>query len=160
MSEPVRATEPHTTETNRDRREPAAELPHVADESIPVGRLLRRLVEDVTVLVRKEVALATTEVSNSIDRARASIGSIAGGGAVLFAGFLFLLLSATFALALVVPAWAAALIVGAAACLLGLVMYLGGQNRLKAGFVPDRATRSMRKDADMIERHTHGHTHE
>ena len=124
------------------------------DES--VGRLLSRLVDDVSVLVRKELALATSEVSHSIDQAKTGAGSAIAGGAVLYAGVLFLLLAATFGLAEVMPPWAAALIVGGVVTLVGLIMFQSGKKKMQASsFTPDRAARSVRKDADMIERQRH-----
>jgi len=122
-------------------------------EPTSFGHLLSQLVEDVAVLVRKELALATSEVSHSIDQAKAGAGAAVGGGAVLYAGVLFLLLAATFGLAEIMPPWAAALIVGGVVTLIGLVMYRGGKSKLEAqSFKPDRTARSVRKDADMIER--------
>jgi hypothetical protein len=134
-------------------REPGGRTGARMDEPASIGHLLSQLVDDVAVLVRKELALATSEVSNSIDRAKAGAGSAVGGGAVLYAGVLFLLLAATFGLAEVVPLWGAALIVGGVVTLIGFIMYRSGKSKMQAqSFVPDRATRSVRKDADMIER--------
>jgi len=130
-------------------REPGARV----QEPASIGHLLSQLVDDVAELVRKELALATSEVSQAIDRAKSGVGAVAGGGAVLYAGILFLLLAATFGLAEVMALWAAALIVGAVVTVIGLVMYRGGKSKLEAGnFAPDRTARSVRKDADMIER--------
>src|SRR5690606_3135094 len=117
--------------------------------------LLSRLVDDVAILLRKELALATAEVNQSIDQAKAGVGSMASGGAVLYAGVLFLLLAATFGLAEVMPAWAAAAIVGGVVTLIGLIMFSAGKRQMSAAnLTPDRAARSMRKDAEMIGRQT------
>lgn len=133
----------------------AREPGYRTEESSSVGNLLSRLVDDVSILLRKELALATAEVNQSINQAKAGVGSMASGGAVLYAGVLFLLLAATFGLAEVMPEWAAALIVGGVVTLIGLVMFSAGKRKMSAAnFTPDRAARSMRKDADMIGRQT------
>lgn len=118
-----------------------------------VGRLVRELVDDVATLVRKELALASSEISHSIDAAKAGAGAAVAGGAVLYAGLLFLLLAATFGLAEVVPAWAAALIVGGVVTLVGFILFQSGKSKMQPGsFAPNRTSRSLHKDKEMLER--------
>jgi hypothetical protein len=115
-----------------------------------VPQLLRRLVDDTATLVRKELALATSEISKSVNDAKAGAVSMVAGGAVLYLGIMFLLAAATLALALFMRGWAAALIVGGVVTLVGVVMVLGGKKKME----PDlrRTGESLRKDRDMIER--------
>ena len=115
--------------------------------------LLRQLLGDAALLFRKEIALAASEVSQSIDSAKTGAISMISGGAVLYAGLLFLLGAATFALALVVPTWAAWLIVGAATALMGTIMVRTGKSRVSANsFAPHRAVDALRKDSAAIRR--------
>jgi hypothetical protein len=115
--------------------------------------LLRQLLGDAALLFRKEIALAASEVSQSIDSAKTGAISMVSGGAVLYAGFLFLLGAAAFALALVVPTWAAWLIVGAATALVGTIMVRAGKSRVSAdSFAPHRAVDALRKDSAAIRR--------
>lgn len=117
-----------------------------------VPHLLRQLVDDVATLVRKELALATSEISKSVDDAKTGAVSMVTGGAVLYLGIVYLLAAATLALALFMPGWAAALIVGGVVTLVGAVMVMGGKKKMQ----PDlrRTGESLRKDRDMIERQT------
>jgi len=117
-----------------------------------VPQLLRRLVDDTATLVRKELALATAEISRSVNDAKVGAVSMVTGGAVLYLGIMFLLAAATLALALVMPGWAAALIVGGIVSLVGAVMVIGGKKKME----PDlrRTSESLRKDREMIERQT------
>ena len=113
--------------------------------------LLRRLVDEVTTLFAKELALLKAETTGAIHDTRAGIGAVASGGAVAFAGFLFLLTAATFGLAEVVEPWLAALIVGAVVTLIGLIMLSSGKKKLSPrAFTPTRTTASLREDRDMI----------
>lgn len=151
---PARSTEHLTPDETFAEAEIRAPEPGARPyESASVGNLLSRLVDDVAILLRKELALATSEVSHAVNEAKAGLGSAVAGGAVLYAGVLFLLLAATFALAEVMPDWAAALIVGGVVTLIGAIMFSAGKRKMSAqNFKPDRAVRSVQKDADMIER--------
>jgi drug/metabolite transporter (DMT)-like permease len=117
------------------------------------GDLLRQLLGDVTVLFRKELALAASEVSQSVDQAKHGVQSMITGGAVLYAGALFLLAAITLWLMTMMAAWLAALIVGAAVTLIGIVMLASGKKRVGATeLAPERTIASLRKDKHAVER--------
>jgi hypothetical protein len=122
------------------------------DSESPVG-LLRRLADDVTNLLRKELALATSEVSQTVETTRSGLVSLAAGGGVLFAGLLFLLGAATAALAQVMDLWLAALIVGAVVTLIGWIMVASGKKKMKPDRMKLERTRdSLRDDAHLMSR--------
>jgi uncharacterized membrane protein YqjE len=115
--------------------------------------LLQRLTGELSTLFRQEVALAAAEVSRSLTTLLMSLASVASGGAVLYAGFLLLLVAAVFGLAYVLPAWLAALAVGLAVVLVGCVLLVVGRNKLKsADLVPTRSPQSLRRDKDVLTR--------
>jgi hypothetical protein len=115
--------------------------------------LVRRLMSDVTLLFRKELALASSEIMHAVEDAKSGAGAMVSGGAVLYAGLLFLLGAATLGLANVVAGWLAALIVGGVTALVGYVMLHGGKKKLEArSLAPQRALDSLRKDADTVRR--------
>ncbi|MFO7276715.1 MAG: phage holin family protein [Pseudomonadota bacterium] len=115
--------------------------------------LLRRLADDLSTLLRKELALATAEVSRSVGEAKRGITGIASGGAVLFAGFLVLLAAAVSGLSQVMETWLAALIVGAVVAIIGFVMLQSGRKKLQAeSFRPERTQESLRHDREMLQR--------
>lgn len=123
------------------------------EDETTTAALLWRLIDDMTSLVRKEAALAASELSAAVHDARRGVTSLAAGGAVLYAGLLFLLLAATLSLAEVMPAWGAAFIVGTVVAVIGLVMFQAGKKKTAPGhFAPDRAANAARKDSDMIKR--------
>jgi hypothetical protein len=122
------------------------------DTESPAG-LLRRLVDELTTLVRQELALATSEITRSIGAARAGITAIASGGAVLFAGFLVLLAAAVLGLAEVMEAWLAALIVGLIVGVVGYGMLQAGRKKLDpAQLKPVRTQESLRRDKEIFDR--------
>ena len=124
-------------------------------ESGSVAHLLRQLVDDVATLVRKELALASSEISHSVSELKQGLVSMVTGGAILYLGLVFLLLSATIGLAQVMPGWAAALIVGGVVTLIGVIMLMVGKQKVEPSHLaPNRTADSLRKDRDMVERQT------
>lgn len=112
-----------------------------------VAGLIRQLSNEISTLFSKEVELAKSEVSESIDDAKSGAIGMASGGAVLYAGILFLLLAGTTGLATVMAFWVAALIVGAVVTIIGAVMVLSGRKKVKpSSFIPERTIHSMHKD--------------
>ena len=113
--------------------------------------LLRRLMDDVGILVTQELALLKAEMGRSIGEMKAATVSIAMGGAVLFLGLIFLALAAVYALSNVVDPWLAALIVGGAITLIGAIMLATGRSKLKpTALAPRRTAESLRKDTEMV----------
>jgi len=116
-----------------------------------IATLVRRLAHQLATLLRNELALASAEL---VEAARALLtGAMAAlaGSAILFAGLLVLLSSAVLGLSLVLAPWLAALIVGAAVSVAGVVALLIGVRRLSAqSLKPARTTRSLLKDKDAL----------
>jgi putative superfamily III holin-X len=124
----------------------------VRERESAVG-LLRRLVDEFTVLFRKEIALAKAEVALGVSQVKAGAISMASGGAVLFAGFLVLLAAAVLGLSNVMPDWLAALIVGAVVSIIGFVLINSGKNKLDPAVLkPERTQHALQKDKEMVER--------
>lgn len=122
------------------------------DAESPAG-LLRRLVDELTTLVRQEIALATSEMTRSLGEARTGVASVATGGAVLFAGILVLLAAAVLALAEVMEAWLAALIVGVIVAAVGYGMLQAGKKKLDPSHLkPVRTQESLRRDKELFDR--------
>lgn len=91
------------------------------------------------------------ELQEKLGRAGIGAALLGAGALVAYSGWMFLLLAAVFALALIVPAWAAALIVGALVVGLGVVLALVGKSRMRAdALTPERAMRSLREDQAWI----------
>lgn len=87
----------------------------------PISAVLHDIVGNIQDIVRSEMRLAKTEIGEQLGKTAAA-GTLLGTGVLLLAfSVLFLLLAAVYALSLVVPNWAAALIVGAG---IGLVAAL------------------------------------
>jgi len=72
---------------------------------------------------------------------------------VLFAGLIILLMSAVYALAMLMAPWLAALIVGVVVMVIGVIMLQSGKKAFDAtNFTPERTVNSLQKDKDAIQR--------
>lgn len=132
---------------------PAAGASGDERESQSAFGLLRRLTDELSTLLRQELALATAEISRSMRVMLSGAASLAVGGAVLFTGLLAMLAAAVLGLATVLHPWLAALIIGAAVAVLGVVLVLLGIRSLDPSTLkPSRTAESLRKDKDVITR--------
>lgn len=109
-------------------------------------------------LVRQEAELAKAEMSEKVSQVQSGIGAIAVGGAIAFAGLLFLLSAAVAAVAQILPpdvaAWLAPLMVGIIVLLIGLIAVSKGRKDLRAGNLkPTRTAQSLRRDAQLAKEH-------
>ena len=96
-----------------------------------LATVLGDIVGNVQQIIRSEVRLARLEVGEEISRAGRGGLIAAAGGVVCVLALGCVLLAAIYALALVWPAWAAALTVGVVALLLGGVAIRAGISQLK-----------------------------
>jgi hypothetical protein len=113
--------------------------------------LFKDLINEATTLFQQEVALAKAEIGEKVTQVTAGIGSIKAGAAILYVGFLYLLLAGIVALNNVWPAWASCLVVGGAAVIVGAIMLAVGRSRLKRqNLAPKRTVETLEEDRDMI----------
>jgi drug/metabolite transporter (DMT)-like permease len=111
--------------------------------------LLAELSSETSRLVRKEVELATTEMTAKARVAGAHVGTAAAGGALLHAGLLVILAAIVIGLAqLGVTPWLSALIVAVATMAIGYVLVNKGVSALRGtSVVPTQAIDSLKEDA-------------
>lgn len=139
------------TSTDPTLPQAAAEPQARAMEPQKISELVRHLVDQVSTLFRQELSLAIAELSRSLTAVIVGLTSVAVAGALLFAGLLVLLFAAVTGLALVLPAWLAAVVVGAVVVLIGASLLGVGISRFKAATVPPkRSAASLRKDKEVL----------
>ena len=116
----------------------------------PIGEVASDLTRDVSLLVRQEVELAKAEMAEKGRIAAPGVGMLGGAGvaALMAAGALtaFLIL----ALAIVLPEWASALIVGAVLAGTAYVLGRRGKERVaEAGKpVPEQTIETVKEDVE------------
>ena len=124
--------------------------PPPADAS--VGDLVKAMSADLSRLVRSEIQLAQTEISAKIKTAGIGVGAFGGAGVLALYGLGVLIAAAVLGLALVLPAWLAALIIGIVVLAIAGVAALIGKKKVEqAGpAVPERTVASVKDDVAEI----------
>lgn len=125
------------------------------DRPAGLGEIVGGLATDVQDLVRGEIALARAELDEKLHRVIMAAIWLVGGALLGFAGLVVILQGVAAALALVIPTWAASLIVGVAIVVVGAVFARSGLAMLSLkGLSPDRTAASLQKDVNMVKEHT------
>jgi uncharacterized membrane protein YqjE len=120
------------------------------DES--TGELVSRMAEQVSTLVRDELALAREEMVQKGKRAGAGAGLLGAAGVLALYGVGVLFVAAVLLLDLLWPAWVAALVVMAVTFVIAAVFALVGKAQVAQAVppVPTRAVRSATADVDAV----------
>ncbi|MCB8954959.1 MAG: phage holin family protein [Nocardioides sp.] len=120
--------------------------PTTTDE--PVGAIVHRLAEQIPELVRSEMRLAQAELTEKGKRAGVGIGMFSAAGLLAFFGAAVLIATAVVALDLVLPLWAAGLIVAVVLLVCALGVALRGRNELQQATpaAPEHAIAGVKQD--------------
>lgn len=122
-----------------------------------VSELLADLSDELRRLARAEMKLAMVEARRKAKKAGVGAGSF--GAAALFGmiGLCVLVAAAVLALALVWPAWLAALVIGGAALVIAGIAAMVGRSSLRRSLppVPQWAITSVRDDIEAIKKGAH-----
>ncbi|MGI4798199.1 MAG: phage holin family protein [Janthinobacterium lividum] len=120
-----------------------------------IGQILGGLATDIQDLIRGEISLARAELNQKLERVILAAIWLVGGALLAFAGLVVVLQGVAAALALVLPTWAASLIVGVAIVVIGALLARFGLAMLSLKtLMPDRMAASLRKDAHVVKDHT------
>lgn len=119
-----------------------------------VGELFSELVNETGTLVRQEVKLATTEMSEKATYAGKQVAFIAFGALLGVVALLTLIAALVFGLATVIALWTSALIVGIVAALVAAVLaYKGVAGLRDMSLVPKQTVETLREDKQWVEQH-------
>ncbi len=106
-----------------------------------LGELFGDLSRETSTLVRQEVTLAKAELTQTATQVGKDVGVLAVGGAIAYAGLLALLAAVVLGLvALGLPAWLSALIVGVVVAGGGYALVRRGLSALKGVDMTPRQT--------------------
>jgi xanthine/uracil permease len=124
-----------------------------------LGQLLKELTREISTLLRQEVELAKTEMSEKASRAGESLGALAVGGGVALLGALSLLAAAIYGLtalldrfiSLRIAVWLAPLIIGVILAAVGYALVKKALARLKGeSLAPRRTAQSLRENKEWL----------
>ncbi|CAM5261345.1 phage holin family protein [Streptomyces fumanus] len=135
----------------------ATEYRPVHDEHHSVGELVGQATEQLSQLVRQEVALAKAELAAKGKRVGRGGGLLGAAGAVAYVGLFALAGTAVAALSLALPVWASALIVTAVLFAVAGLLALAGRAQLRraAPPTPEQTIGSVKADVDEIRERAH-----
>jgi drug/metabolite transporter (DMT)-like permease len=125
-----------------------------ANHERSLGELFGELSRETSQLVRKEVELATTELTAKAKKAGAATAVGAAGGALIHAGLLVLLAALVIGLAQVgVQPWLSATLVGALATIVGYLLVNKGRSQLRGtSIAPTQTIESLKETASWTRR--------
>ncbi len=117
-----------------------------------LGELFADLARETSTLVRQEVALARTELSQKAGEIGKDLGFLAIGGAVAYAGLLAIIAAIVIGLAtLGLPWWLSALLVGLVVAGIGYFLVQRGLSALKReGLAPQQTLDTLKEDAEWV----------
>jgi hypothetical protein len=119
--------------------------PEKADAS--VGQLLGALASDTSALVRQELQLASTEMTQKARHAARNGSVVAAGGVLLHLSGIAALVCLLAALQRVLPLWAAAGIVAVVLAIIGVVTMQAGMRALRdLDPLPEQTLSTLRAD--------------
>jgi hypothetical protein len=119
-----------------------------------IGEIIGGLAGDIQDLVRGEVALARSELDQKLHRIALAGIWLVGGALLGFAGLVVLLQGLAAILALVVPIWLAALVIGVVVVGVGAIFAKSGLAMLSLkDLSPDRTVANLEKDAHIVKEH-------
>lgn len=130
---------------NGARPRPAGAEPSTAE-------LVQRASEQISRLVRDELALAKAELTEKGKHAGLGLGLFGGAGVFVFYGVGAAIATVIIALAIVLPTWLAALIVTVGLFLLAGLLALVGRGQVKRAtpMTPVAAQESIKADVDTV----------
>jgi hypothetical protein len=146
-------TAPRPTATTGATRATADPLP----ENASTGQLIGQLTEQISRLVRDEARLAQAEMTQKAKKLGVGAGLFGGAGLVAFFGVAALITAAILALALVLPGWLAALLVGVVLLAVAAALALVGKKDVQKGSppVPTEAISSVKTDIATVKESAH-----
>ena len=120
-----------------------------------LGELFSELAQETSTLVRQEVYLAKTEMSQKASRVGKDVGFLAAGGVVAYAGLLAILAGLIVLLGQVIPMWLSALLVGLVVAAVGYFLIKKGLDALKREDVaPWQTMETLKEDGQWIKDQT------
>ncbi len=120
-----------------------------------IGELFAELANETSTLVRQEIQLAKTEMTQKVTSAGKDVGMIGAGGALAYAGLLALIAAVIIGLGQIIPMWLSALIVGLIVAGIGYVLIQRGLSALKRiDPAPRQTIETLKEDTEWAKEQT------
>ena len=117
--------------------------------------VLQDILGNIQAIIRSEVRLAKTEVTEEVTKAGRASGIIAGGLVTALFTIWLLLLTIIFALARVMPTWGAALLLCVLMAVITAVLLTAGKKRFKTVHAkPEKTIETMKENVEWVKSQT------
>lgn len=121
------------------------------DDKRPISELISSLMNNVGELVKQEIKLAQTELSEKWTHIRDDVIALVMGSAIIFIGILALVAAAILGLAVWLPTWLASLVIGLILSLVGFITLRANTRDLKTlDLKPKRTLESLRQETFFV----------
>lgn len=119
-----------------------------------MGEIMHDIVGHAQEIIRSEIKLAKVETRQEVRKLIK--GSVVGAAGGLFAvvGFWFLCLASMYAIALVIPFWAAALCISVGLFIVGGALLAASKQRMKSVNKPERTIGEMKENIEWLKHPT------
>jgi uncharacterized membrane protein YqjE len=116
-----------------------------------IADILKDIVGNMQEIVRSEVRLAKSELRNEATKTKSAAVAMAIGAVMAVFALLFLLWTVVDALAMVLPQWAAPLIVSVTLAIIAVVAFSVGRSRFKQVHpAPERTIESVKENVEWL----------
>ncbi len=126
-----------------------------AEHERTLGQLVSEASADLSILVRHELALAKAEMRQDVKNGAVGAGMFGAAGYLGMVASILIFIGAALALALVLPGWAAFLIVAGALLLLAGLLALVGKSRVSKVGPPERTIRTTKETIAAVKPGSH-----
>ena len=119
------------------------------NEEPSIGELFASLARDTSNLVRSEVELAKTEMTQKVSSLGKDAGMIGAGAALAYAGLLALIAAVILGLGELIPMWLSALIVGLVVVGIGYALIQRGRTAMsRMDLTPRQTIETLKEDKE------------
>ena len=133
---------------------PGPVVPGRTESPAGIGELIGGLAGDIQDLVRGEIALARSELDQKLHHILLASVWLLGGALLGFAGLVVMLQGFAAILALFLPVWLSALIIGVVVVGVGGLFATSGLSKLSLKEIsPHRTVANIEKDAHILKEH-------
>lgn len=116
-----------------------------------LGELIAELSRETVTLMRQEVQLAKTEMSQKASRVGKNVGFLVVGGVVAYTGLLAIVAAVIIALGNAIPLWLSALVVGLVIAAVGGLLVVKGANTLRQEDpTPQETIETLKEDREWL----------
>lgn len=121
------------------------------DQSI--GDLLSQLASESSLLIRQEISLARTEMTQKAVTVGKNVGFLAVGGAIGYVGLMAIVAAVIIGLANYIPLWLSALLVGIVIAIVAAILVSSAIKSLKnTDLAPQQTVETLKEDAQWLKK--------